>query len=49
MAKALIPKNTRNVIFTIVNMAHATLTYNAPDNHDPDGDSNGTGITLSRP
>ena len=35
--------------FTVVNVTHATFTYKSADNHDPDGDSNGTAITLSRP
>jgi hypothetical protein len=29
-------------VSTVVNVTHATLTYGAADNHDPDGDSNGT-------
>jgi len=37
------------VTFTVGNVTHATLTYNSAQNHDPDGDSNGTLITLSRP
>ena len=49
VSKSTIPKSTGSVIFTVVNVAHATLAYNAPDNHDPDGDSTGTRITLSRP
>jgi Tol biopolymer transport system component/PKD repeat protein len=49
VSKSTIPKSMRSVTFTVVNVTHATLTYNAPDNHDPDGDSNGTVITLSRP
>jgi hypothetical protein len=28
---------------------HATLTYRATDNHDPEDDSKGTDITVSRP
>jgi hypothetical protein len=47
--KSTIPKSTGSVIFTVGNVTHATLTYNSADNHDPDGDSNGTRITLSRP
>jgi len=49
VSRSTIPKSTRSVTFTVVSVTHATLTYNAPDNHDPDGDSNGTVITLSRP
>ena len=46
--RSTIPKNTASVIFTVVNVRHATLTYTSPDNHDPDGDSNGTTITVNR-
>jgi len=44
-----IAKSTSSVTFTVVSVTHPTMTYNAPENHDPDGDSNGTVITLSRP
>jgi hypothetical protein len=37
------------VNFTVNNVTHATLTYNAADNHDPDGDSNGTVIVVNKP
>jgi Tol biopolymer transport system component/PKD repeat protein len=47
--RSTIPKNMRNVVFTVVNVTHATLTYRSPDNHDPDGDSNGAAITVNRP
>jgi hypothetical protein len=35
--------------FGVSNITHSTLTYNASKNHDPDSDSNGTSITVSRP
>lgn len=35
--------------FTVDNVTHADLSYTAGDNHDPDGDSDGTSITVSRP
>jgi len=38
-----------SVTFTVNDVTHATLTYNAGDNHDPDGDSDGTSITISGP
>jgi hypothetical protein len=44
-----IGNNLPNVTFTINNIMHVTLTYNPSANHDPDGDSNGTTITVSRP
>jgi PKD repeat protein len=47
-SKSGIPKNTASVAFTVINVTHATLTYVSMDNHDPDGDSNGRSITVSR-
>lgn len=38
-----------SVTFTVTNVAGAGLTYNAAANADPDGDSNGTAITIPRP
>jgi hypothetical protein len=36
------------VTFTVNGIAHATLAYAAGENHDPDGDSDGTTITVSK-
>jgi PKD domain/WD40-like Beta Propeller Repeat/Abnormal spindle-like microcephaly-assoc'd, ASPM-SPD-2-Hydin len=47
--RSTIPKSTGSVIFTVANVTHATITYNSSDNHDPDGESNGTTITVHRP
>jgi hypothetical protein len=41
-------KNKKTVTFTVNNVTHATYTYNAAANHDPDGDSDGTSITVRR-
>src|SRR5215831_20731517 len=49
VSKSRIPKSTKSMTFTVVNVTQPTLTYNALNNRDPDGDSNGTVITLSRP
>jgi hypothetical protein len=49
VSKPGIPKKTGSVTFGVVNVAQATLTYKSADNHDPDGDSNGTSITVSKP
>ncbi len=38
-----------SVTFTVTNVAGTGLTYNAAANADPDGDSNGTAITIARP
>jgi hypothetical protein len=48
-AKPGILKKTGSVTFAVVNVTHATLTYASAANHDPEGDSNGTSITVSRP
>jgi len=43
-------RNTQpNVTFTVGNISHSTLAYNAASNHDPDGDSNGTTINVLKP
>jgi hypothetical protein len=42
-------KQTPSVTLTIMSVTHATLTYAAGANHDPDGDSNGTSITVPKP
>jgi len=44
-----IPKNTASTTFTVVNVTHATLNYSPVDNRDPDGDSNGTTVTVNKP
>jgi len=43
-----ISNSTSSVSLTIMSMSHATLTY-SPPNHDLDGDSNGTSITVNKP
>jgi len=35
--------------FTVNNVTHASKTYNSGINHDPDGDSTGTSITVLKP
>jgi hypothetical protein len=44
-----IAKKKSNVTLTVTNVSHASLPYQPADNHDPDGDSNGTAITVSKP
>jgi hypothetical protein len=42
-------KNTvSNITFTVTSVTHASNTYQAGGNHDPDGDSNGTTIVVSK-
>jgi hypothetical protein len=38
-----------SLTFTVTDVYHVDLDYEPADNHDPDGDSNGTSITVSRP
>jgi hypothetical protein len=38
-----------SVSFTVTNINHAALTYDATANRDPDGDSNGTTIVVLKP
>jgi PKD repeat protein len=35
-----------SVIFTVENVTHSSLAYDPAANHDPDGDSDGTAITV---
>jgi hypothetical protein len=37
------------VRFTVLSISEATHSYSPLDNHDPDGDSNGTSILVMRP
>lgn len=45
----VINKNSPSATLTIANITHASLSYNASANHDPDGDSTGTTIVVNRP
>ncbi len=43
-------KNTRlSIDFVLLGLTKSTHTYVGANNHDPDGDSNGTRITVTRP
>ncbi len=44
-----IPKRNGTVTFTVTDVTHADLSYDSSANHDPDGDSDGTSITLAKP
>ena len=44
-----ISKSSSSATLSITGVNHATLTYSAAANHDPDGDSNGTSITINKP
>jgi hypothetical protein len=38
-----------SLTFTVTGISHATFVYDAADNADPDGDSDGTTITINKP
>ncbi len=44
-----INRRTGSVTFTVDSLTHASFSYASGDNHDPDGDSNGTAITIFAP
>ena len=46
--KSTIPRSTKSVTFTIDSVTDPMFLYRSGDNHDPDGDSNGTSITVSQ-
>jgi thermitase len=49
IARTGILAEVTSVTFTVEAVSHATLAYNPAANHDPDGDSNGTSITIHSP
>ena len=44
-----ISKKNTSVTFTVSGAAKTSYVYQAADNHDPDGDSNGTSIAIQKP
>ncbi len=44
-----IQNSKSSATFTVTNVSHPTKTYQPAGNHDADGDSNGTQITVVRP
>ena len=44
----LLPGKSGKASFTVLEVSRATLSYDAGANHDPDGDSDGTTIDLSK-
>jgi len=48
MLSTLLPTSVASVTFTVTDVV-GVLAYNAGDNHDEDGDSDGTSITIDRP
>lgn len=48
-ASSNISNKSANVTFHVDSLTATSYTYDATANHDPDGDSNGTSITISSP
>jgi hypothetical protein len=46
VSKNSLKSNVNSVTFTVSGVTHASNTYQSGSNHDPDGDSNGTSITV---
>lgn len=44
-----VPTTVNSITFTVDNVIHASYTYDQTANHDPDGDSDGTVITVVKP
>ena len=49
ISRSGISNQTASVTFTVWAVTHATVIYNPAANHDLDGDSNGTRITVRKP
>jgi PKD repeat protein len=49
LSNAAIPKKIGSITFTVVDVTHVTATYQSAWNHDPDGDSDGTSVRVSKP
>lgn len=44
-----LPRNVSRVTFTVTDVSHGSSSYESGANHDPDGDSDGTTITIAKP
>ncbi len=42
-------QESTSATWTVEQVTHSTLSYELTENHDPDGDSTGTSITLLKP
>ena len=48
VTKSNIPRNTTSITFTVTNTTKTGFTYASAANHEPDGDSTGTAITITK-
>jgi len=49
VTKSNIKSNVSSVTFTVTNVQHGSDIYDSGSNEDPDGDSDGTTITILKP
>jgi hypothetical protein len=49
LVQANIKGNVDNVTFTVIDVTFGANIYQSADNHEPDGDSDGTSITIYQP
>ena len=49
VTKSSIARNKTSITFTVTSASKTGWTYTSTNNHDPDGDSTGTAITVNRP
>jgi len=49
VSKSGLAKRISSVTFSVTGISHASLMYSSGGNHDPDGDSNGSSIVVSKP
>jgi len=42
-------KSKTTAVFAVTNVTASGASYVSSSNHDPDGDSNGTSITIDKP
>jgi hypothetical protein len=49
VVKSNIKSNVSSVAFAVSELSYSAMVYQAADNHDPDGDSDGSQITVWMP
>jgi hypothetical protein len=49
LTKTGLGKSTASITFTVTNVTAPSLTYTSTSNHDPDGESTGTVIVVTKP
>jgi hypothetical protein len=48
VTKSGLSSKTASVVFSVGNVSLSGMAYDAAANHDPDGDSEGTSLTISK-